>query len=100
LNKTQIEDIEHSLRNGNRFYTEAKDKNWNELVEKRFATKHPGWEEDMAYFRVTGEGKSALAECKQKNTMSDNPARRSWVVKGVENFVYSKGSQLDFSNLN
>jgi hypothetical protein len=62
MNKTQIGDMEHALRNQNRFYTESKDKNWNELVEKGYAIKHPGWEEDMAYFRVTGEGKKALTD--------------------------------------
>jgi DNA-binding PadR family transcriptional regulator len=60
MNKTQVGDMEHALRNGNRFYTEADDNNWNELVEKGFATKHRGWEDDMAYFRVTNEGKEAL----------------------------------------
>jgi hypothetical protein len=60
LNKVQIEDIEHALRNGNRFYTEENDRNWNELVKKGFATKHPGWETDMAYFKVTNDGKEAL----------------------------------------
>jgi hypothetical protein len=60
LNKNQVGDMEHALKNGNRFYTEANDKDWNDLVEKGFATKHPGWEEDMVYFRVTNEGKEAL----------------------------------------
>lgn len=62
MNKTQIGDVEHALRNGNRFYTEANDKNWNDLVQKGYATKHGGWEKSMAYFRVTGEGKQALNE--------------------------------------
>ncbi|MGJ9460090.1 hypothetical protein [Oceanobacillus sp. CF4.6] len=60
MNKTQVEDMEHALRNGNRFYSGTDDKNWNELVEGGFATKHPGWEDDKAYFRVTNEGKEAL----------------------------------------
>lgn len=34
MNKNQIEDMEHTLRNQNRFYTEANIKNLNELVEK------------------------------------------------------------------
>jgi hypothetical protein len=60
LNQVQIGDVEHALRNGNRFYTVTDDKNWNDLVEKGFATKHSGWDKDMAYFRVTNEGKDAL----------------------------------------
>lgn len=60
MNKTQFGDMEHALNNGNRFYTEANDQNWNTLVEKGLATKHAGWESDMAYFRVTSEGKEAL----------------------------------------
>ncbi|MBP1950268.1 hypothetical protein [Virgibacillus litoralis] len=60
MNKNQIGDMEHALKNGNRFYTEANDNGWNDLVETGFATKGPGWESDMAYFRVTNEGKEAL----------------------------------------
>ena len=52
--------MEHALKNGNRFYTDSNSKNWNELVEKGFASKHPGWEEDTAYFRLTDRGKEAL----------------------------------------
>jgi hypothetical protein len=44
-------------------YTEANDQHWNELVGKGFATKHRGWEDDMAYFRVTNENKAALKGC-------------------------------------
>jgi hypothetical protein len=62
MNKSQIGDIEHALRNGNRFYTEENDTDWNELVEKGFATKHSGWESDMAYFKVTNEGKQAIRD--------------------------------------
>ena len=60
LNKTQVGNMEHALWNGNRFYSESNNKDWNELVEKGFATKHPGWEEGMAYYRVSQEGKKAL----------------------------------------
>lgn len=59
MNKNQIGDVEHALKNGNRFYTEANDKGWNDLVSKGYATKHPGWEDDMAYYKVTAEGKKA-----------------------------------------
>ncbi|MEB6549758.1 hypothetical protein MXL46_11740 [Heyndrickxia sporothermodurans] len=60
MNKVQVEDMEHALRNGNRFYAEADNKDWNELVDRGFASKHPGWENGMAYFRVTSEGEKAL----------------------------------------
>lgn len=62
MNKSQINNVEHALKNGNRFYTNADDENWNDLVNKGFATKGGGWENDMAYFRVTEEGKQALNE--------------------------------------
>jgi len=60
LNVIQVDYMNHALRNQNRFYTEANDSHWNELVQAGFATKHPGWEEDMAYFQVTAEGKEVL----------------------------------------
>lgn len=60
INKNQVGCMEHALSNGNRFYTESNDRDWNALVEKGFATKHVGWEESMSYFRVTSEGKKAL----------------------------------------
>lgn len=62
MDKKHIGDVEHALKNGNRFYTESNDKNWNELVEQGFAIKRAGWEEDMAYFQVTTEGRQALNE--------------------------------------
>jgi hypothetical protein len=60
MNETQIGEVEHALRNGNRFYTESDNNDWNDLVDKGFAVKRPGWEDDMAYFVVTDEGKNAL----------------------------------------
>ncbi|WP_163113715.1 hypothetical protein [Bacillus velezensis] len=57
----QINDMKHALRNGNRFYAESNNENWNDLVSKGFATKHPGWEDGMAYFRVTATGKKKLS---------------------------------------
>jgi len=62
LNQTQVDNMKHALRNQNRFYTESNCVNWNELVEKGYATKRGGWEEDMSYFMVTEEGKAALKE--------------------------------------
>jgi hypothetical protein len=60
LNRAQASDMEHALNNGNRFYTDSNDENWNDLVEKGYATKHPGWDENSAYYRVTSKGKAAL----------------------------------------
>ena len=60
LSKEQVSDMEHALNNGNRFYDESTDRCWNDLVDKGFATKHTGWEEDMSYFRVTQSGREAL----------------------------------------
>lgn len=60
MNKNQIGDVEHALRNGNRFYTDANDKDWNDLVSRGLATKHPGWDEKSAYYRVTQDGKEFL----------------------------------------
>lgn len=60
MNRVQIEDMEHALANGNRFYGESNDKDWNELVEKGLASKHPGWDAESAYYRVTTAGKEAL----------------------------------------
>lgn len=62
LNALQVDNMIHSLKNQNRFYTEENDSNWNDLVSKGYATKHPGWEDDMAYFRVTELGKEALVK--------------------------------------
>ncbi|WP_078597142.1 hypothetical protein [Evansella clarkii] len=52
----QVSLVKHALKNGNRFYAEANNKEWNDLVNKGYATKHRGWEDSMAYFRVTAEG--------------------------------------------
>lgn len=60
MNQIQVSDMEHALNNGNRFYTDANDKDWNDLVEKGLATKHPGWDKNSAYYRVSPEGKKAL----------------------------------------
>lgn len=60
MNENQISDVKHALKNGNRFYTDATHKDWNELVDKGYATKHPGWDEKSAYYRVTDEGKTVF----------------------------------------
>ncbi len=60
MNRTQVVDMEHALNNGNRFYTDATDKSWLELESNGLATRHKGWEEDMAYFCVTEKGEEAL----------------------------------------
>lgn len=62
VNELQLEEMKHALGltrskepSRNSFYTEANNNSWNDLVEKGFATKHKGWEDDMAYFKVTVE---------------------------------------------
>lgn len=62
MNKNQIGDMEHAIKNQNRFYTDANDKDWNDLVDKGYATKRGGWDERSAYFCPTIEGKVALRE--------------------------------------
>ncbi|CAH1205776.1 hypothetical protein PAECIP111893_02415 [Paenibacillus plantiphilus] len=62
MNKTQIDEMEHAIRNQNRFYTDADNKNWNDLVEKGYATKRPGWDDRSAYFCPTSEGIAALRD--------------------------------------
>jgi hypothetical protein len=63
ISAQQLEEMKHALGLGrvkkpyrNRFYTEATDANWNDLVDKGLAKKSKGWEEDMAYFHLTIEG--------------------------------------------
>lgn len=67
ITETQREEIRHALGlnysnkiTRNNFYTESDDAEWNDLVEKGYATKHRGWEDDMAYFRVTDAGKEMV----------------------------------------
>ena len=62
MNKNQIGNMEHAIRNQNRFYTDANNKDWNDLVEKGYATKRPGWDDKSAYFCPTSEGKAKLQE--------------------------------------
>ncbi|MNY76011.1 hypothetical protein D3C86_2154620 [compost metagenome] len=62
MNKNQIDKMQHAIRNQGRYYTDADNKDWNELVEKGYATKRPGWDDDSAYFCPTIAGKAALRE--------------------------------------
>lgn len=62
MNENQIGIMEHAIRNQNRFYAEADNKDWNDLVAKGYATKRGGWEDSMSYFCPTSEGKAALSE--------------------------------------
>jgi hypothetical protein len=68
LTDTQIEEMKHALglnysktQTRNYFYTDADDREWNDLVEKGFAVKRKGWDEESAYFRLTDEGIAYLA---------------------------------------
>lgn len=60
INTVQIVNMRHALKNQNRFYTSADDPDWNDLVLRGYAIKRPGWEDGMAFFRVTHAGESAL----------------------------------------
>lgn len=59
MNQQHVLDMEHAIKNG-AFYTDANNQRWTELVEKGYATKHPGWDVKSAYFKVTAEGRLAL----------------------------------------
>lgn len=39
----------------NRFYCSANDKEWNDLVDKGFAVKQGGWNEEDTYYHLTFE---------------------------------------------
>lgn len=67
ITEVQKEEMKHALglnydqkETRNYFYTDADDKEWNDLVEKGFARKRPGWDDESAYFSVTDEGKKML----------------------------------------
>lgn len=60
MNKYQMDEMEHAIRNQNRFYGDADDTNWNDLVAKGYAEKRPGWNEKSAYYIPTSQGKAAL----------------------------------------
>lgn len=62
MNEIQIDDVRHALKNGNRFYTDIDEPNWNDLVKRGYATKGAGWDEESAYYFVTGAGKKLFAE--------------------------------------
>jgi len=53
----EIAVVKHALKNADRYYSESNDKVWNGLVNKGYAVKRGGWEEDMSYFIVTPAGK-------------------------------------------
>lgn len=61
MTQEELEVIRHCIKNG-RFYTEKVDRVWNGLIEKGYAVAGGGWEEDMAYFFVTEEGKAAYLQ--------------------------------------
>lgn len=63
MNQRQVGDMRHAVKNGNRFYGDFDDKNWNDLVARGYATKRPGWDENSAYYIPTAEGKKVLQEC-------------------------------------
>ncbi|MCI3922450.1 hypothetical protein MO973_19645 [Paenibacillus sp. TRM 82003] len=63
ITESQIEQMKHALGMNyaklptrNFFYCELDDPEWNDLVEKGFAYKRPGWDDESAYFYVTEAG--------------------------------------------
>lgn len=67
ITEVQREEIKHALglnysdkETRNYFYTDANDPEWNDLVEKGYAKKGKGWDDESAYFFVTEEGKKLI----------------------------------------
>ncbi len=67
LTEVQREEMRHALGlnyddkpTRNYFYTDSDDSDWNDLVEKGYASKRLGWDEESAYFSVTEEEKKVL----------------------------------------
>lgn len=67
ITELQREEMRHALGldrspepTRNNYYSDADDKEWNDLVEKGYAIKRPGWDDESAYFHVTDEGKKLL----------------------------------------
>lgn len=79
ISNEQLEQMKHALGlprskkpYRNRFYIDSNNALWNDLVEKGFATKHGGWEEDMAYFRLTFEAaKTVYGKSMSKKDFDD-----------------------------
>jgi hypothetical protein len=67
ITDSQREQMEHALGlnrdpkpTRNNYYTDADDRDWNDLVEKGYAVKRKGWDDESAYFHVTDEGKKVI----------------------------------------
>lgn len=99
MNRTQFGDMEHALNSGNRFYTEANEKNWVELVEKGYAVKTPGWTADMAYFRVTEAGKEALKLTDYQLGKLRHAFGLDYSRKPYRNYYHCKGENEEWEDL-
>ncbi|GKV54264.1 hypothetical protein NCCP2222_02110 [Sporosarcina sp. NCCP-2222] len=62
MDKVQVENMRHAVNSGNRFYDDFDNASWNDLVDKGYATKRPGWDTDSAYYIPTTEGIKVLQE--------------------------------------
>lgn len=63
VTESQLEEMQHALglnydkkQTRNYFYTDADDREWNDLVSKGLAMKRRGWDDESAYFILTEEG--------------------------------------------
>ena len=69
ITNVQREEMKHALGlnygkkiTRNNFYTDADDADWNDLVEKGYAVKRNGWDDESAYFHITDAGKKLILE--------------------------------------
>lgn len=65
--ESQREQMRHALglnysneQTRNYFYTDGNDPEWNDLVDKGYASKRNGWDDDSAYYFVSEEGKKLV----------------------------------------
>jgi hypothetical protein len=60
MNQKQFLLMNYALHNNGKFYTYSINKEWNDLVNKGYATKDDnGWDDGMSLYRVTEHGMAA-----------------------------------------
>jgi len=67
VTERQLDQMRHALglnygkeMTRNNYYTDSDDLEWNDLVEKGYAVKRSGWDDESAYYHVTDEGKNIV----------------------------------------
>ncbi|MCM3257121.1 hypothetical protein M3664_04900 [Paenibacillus lautus] len=67
ITDSQRKQMEHALglnkdpkQDRNYFYASSGNADWDDLVDKGYAVKRPGWDDESAYYHVTDEGKKLL----------------------------------------